>query len=125
MFRFHRFGFVLLALSLALFAGGCGDDDDDNPVNPPPALELNSPTLAGGSGATYVHTFATAGTFPYHCTVHPTMTASITVDPASAVTTLSISITDNAFTPNTATVKTGAVVTWTNNGNNPHTVTSN
>lgn len=122
MFRSHRFGIVLLAVGLAVFAAGCGDDDDDNPVNPPPTLELNSPTLS--NGGVYTHTFANAGTFPYHCHIHPAMTGSITVDPNSAVTTLSIGITDNAFTPSTTTVKTGAVVTWTNNGSNPHTVTS-
>jgi plastocyanin len=30
-------------------------------------------------GATYAHTFATAGTFPIHCSIHPQMTASVTV----------------------------------------------
>jgi len=30
-------------------------------------------------GATYSHTFDTAGTYDYHCTNHPSMTASITV----------------------------------------------
>jgi plastocyanin len=33
-----------------------------------------------GSNGTYSFTFATAGTFSYHCTVHPTMTASVTVN---------------------------------------------
>ncbi len=30
-------------------------------------------------GATFSQTFATAGTFTYHCNIHPSMTASITV----------------------------------------------
>ena len=120
MLRSIRFGFVLLALGLALVAGGCGSDDD-NPVTPPPTLELNSGNIP--NGGTYVHTFATAGTFPYKCTIHSGMTGSITVDPNSAVTTLGIAISNNAFTPNNATVKTGAVVTWTNGGTT-HTVTS-
>lgn len=30
-------------------------------------------------GASFSHTFNSAGTFPYHCTVHPFMTASVTV----------------------------------------------
>jgi plastocyanin len=34
-----------------------------------------------GSGATYQQTFATAGTFAYHCAIHPSMTATITVTP--------------------------------------------
>lgn len=28
-------------------------------------------------GAKYTHTFSTAGTFPYHCTLHPDMKASV------------------------------------------------
>jgi plastocyanin len=31
------------------------------------------------SGATFTQTFATAGTFAYHCSIHSTMTATITV----------------------------------------------
>jgi plastocyanin len=124
MHRSHRFLLAPLVLVLALFVGACSDDGGDNPVIPPTTLELNSPTL--NNGGTYVHTFANAGTFPYHCTVHGlTMGGSVTVDPASTVGVLAISIVDNAFNPSTTTVDTGAVVTWTNNGSNPHTVTSN
>lgn len=32
------------------------------------------------SGGTYIHTFATAGSFPYHCTIHPGMNGTITVN---------------------------------------------
>lgn len=32
------------------------------------------------AGGTYSHTFSTAGTFPYLCTVHPTMTATVKVN---------------------------------------------
>lgn len=35
------------------------------------------------SGGTYSHTFTTAGSFSYHCTVHPYMTAVVKVNPAS------------------------------------------
>jgi plastocyanin len=40
--------------------------------------ELDSPLL--GQGATYTHIFSTAGTYPYHCTVHTYMTASVTAE---------------------------------------------
>ncbi len=30
---------------------------------------------------TYSVTFGTAGTFPYHCSIHPTMTGTVTVTP--------------------------------------------
>jgi plastocyanin len=33
-----------------------------------------------GANGTYSFTFATAGSFSYHCSVHPTMTASVTVN---------------------------------------------
>jgi plastocyanin len=33
-----------------------------------------------GTNGTFSHKFATAGTFTYHCTVHPMMTASVTVN---------------------------------------------
>jgi plastocyanin len=29
---------------------------------------------------TWSHLFATSGTFPYHCTIHPNMTATVVVD---------------------------------------------
>lgn len=32
-------------------------------------------------GATYSQTFATAGTFAYHCKIHPQMKATVTVTP--------------------------------------------
>jgi plastocyanin len=31
------------------------------------------------AGKKFTHTFATAGTFQYHCTVHPTMKGTVTV----------------------------------------------
>lgn len=34
-----------------------------------------------GSGETFSFTFATAGTFAYHCAIHPRMTASVVVTP--------------------------------------------
>jgi plastocyanin/uncharacterized protein (DUF2141 family) len=44
-------------------------------------------------GATFAHTFTSAGSFPYHCTVHPFMTASVTVQgqpPTNIPPTISI-----------------------------------
>lgn len=33
-----------------------------------------------GDTGTWSHIFNTVGTFPYHCTIHPTMTASVVVN---------------------------------------------
>ncbi len=35
----------------------------------------------GGAGGSYARTFSAAGTFTYHCAIHPTMTGSVTVTP--------------------------------------------
>jgi plastocyanin len=43
--------------------------------------EFDTGSIAPGGSATI--TFDTAGTFAYHCTIHPNMTASITVHAAS------------------------------------------
>ncbi|WP_370937580.1 cupredoxin domain-containing protein [Amycolatopsis sp. cg13] len=40
---------------------------------------LRSPTLQ--TGQSYQYTFSTAGTFEYLCTIHPFMTATVTVTP--------------------------------------------
>ncbi|MCX6254504.1 MAG: cupredoxin family copper-binding protein [Bacteroidia bacterium] len=33
-----------------------------------------------GTNGTYSHTFTTAGTYPYYCVVHPSMTATVVVN---------------------------------------------
>lgn len=43
-----------------------------------------------GNGATFVNTFTTAGSFPYHCTVHPFMMGTITVQAANLPPTITI-----------------------------------
>jgi amicyanin len=40
--------------------------------------EINSETLSNAQ--TYSHTFQTAGTYAYHCSIHPSMKASVTVE---------------------------------------------
>jgi plastocyanin len=87
-------------------------------------------------------TFATAGTFPYHCAVHPNMKGTVIVQagvPLAAVpvysgsighavthqTILAREINDAyRFTPGAVHVKVGTRVTWGNKSDAPHTVTS-
>lgn len=35
----------------------------------------------GGVGGSYARAFTAAGTFPYHCAIHPSMTGTVTVTP--------------------------------------------
>lgn len=44
-----------------------------------------------GTGATFTHTFASAGSFPFHCSVHPFMTGTITVQSVDMPPTVIIS----------------------------------
>ena len=41
-------------------------------------------------GQSFLHTFDSAGNFPYSCTFHPSMTASVTVNPANPAPGLNI-----------------------------------
>ncbi len=88
------------------------------------------PELSSGSipaSGTFPHTFMTAGTFPYHCTIHSNMTGnSVIVDAASSNTSAAVSIVGGVpgFSPSSVTVKPGSIVTWTNNAGVAHTVTS-
>jgi plastocyanin len=36
------------------------------------------------AGASFQHTFATAGTVKYHCIIHESMTGTVTVTPAAS-----------------------------------------
>ncbi len=90
-------------------------------------------------GATFSHTFDTAGTFSYHCNIHPTMTATITVVPAPAASAPApstgpaasaaaagspVAIKDFSFQPGSISVAVGSTVTWTNQDTTGHTVTA-
>jgi len=43
------------------------------------APEFSSGNIS--SGGTFSHTFAAPGSYPYHCTIHPSMVGTITVNP--------------------------------------------
>jgi len=82
---------------------------------------FQSPTL--GHGATYAHTFASTGSVPYHCKIHGTsMAGTVNVDPSAPAGNRTVAIGDNFFNPASVSVRPGASVTWTNNGNFDHIV---
>ena len=82
----HRFAvsimnFAFSPASLTVAAGDTvvwtNNDSIDHTVTSDTGSELGSPQL--GSGSTYMHVFSTAGSYTYHCTNHPYMHGSATV----------------------------------------------
>lgn len=78
---------------------------------------FGSPTL--NQGGTFSHTFTTAGTFAYHCNIHPSMTGTVVVTGAAATaTTAAPTATSTAgaatSTPTAAATATTAAPTATN-----------
>ena len=90
--------------------------------------EFASGNMAG-NGVSFSHTFATAGSFPYFCRYHggrggSGMSGVITVtDPPNASpVTFTYSIVSHDLPD--YSIKTGDIVTWTNNSGEVHTVES-
>ena len=112
-------------------------------------------TAAGGAfdsgdlatGARFSQVFATAGTFPYFCAIHPDMRGTVTVGSGAASASpgappaaggagtgeaatggtpgrRAVSIVDFSFQPATVNVTVGSTVAWTNNGQARHTATA-
>jgi plastocyanin len=116
---------ALAGLSLALSLLACREDKVTGPAD-----RLDSPALLGNTTGSrnYVHTFVSAGTYPYHCTYHTTSVdreagTVIVVDggPDSAFVT----IFEGAYHPSSATVKPDGQVRWQNFDHGVHhTVTS-
>jgi hypothetical protein len=107
-----------------------------------PASVITGGELSGNltAGGQYQHLFATAGTFNYHCAIHPTcssLAGTIVVMAAGTAVqhrVLGIGQTGGSSDPYGSscssltvqrdTVLVGDQVTWTNNSAFPHTVTS-
>ena len=68
--------------TVSLAAGGTvkwGNDDGENHTVTADDVSFDSGPLGGGD--TFSHTFVALGTVTYHCSIHPSMVGTITVDP--------------------------------------------
>jgi plastocyanin len=121
--RAGSFSSVVLAIALlAIAAPACGKKSTNPGGGGGTAKELNSPDL--GAGAMYQHTFATVGSFPYHCRFHGSMTATVNVVASGGANGAAVSIAGQAFNPASVTINQNTTVTWTNNDGTTHSVTS-
>jgi plastocyanin len=82
--HYHAVSIAGMAFSPAALSVAVGDtviwtnsDNAPHTVTSDTGNELNSPTI--GQGQTYTHIFAIRGSFPYHCSVHPSMHGGVTV----------------------------------------------
>jgi plastocyanin len=111
-----------LAVTVAASSFSCSSKSGGggNPVSPAPK-ELDSGNIA--PTGSYSHTFNTAGTFNYHCNVHPGLMPGTVNVTAGAPVDDNVSITGTVAFP-TKNIHVGAKITWTNNSAMNHTVTS-
>ncbi len=101
--------------------------NEDTVNHAPTANDGSWGGTTGAEGGTYTHTFTVAGTFPYHCAIHPTMTGTVIVlgtGSASSTTTSSsattvATTTTAATTPATTTTTTSVPASSTTSGGVP------
>lgn len=118
-----------LALAAVIAAFGCSSKGSDYGTDGGGGTRVFASGNLAGNGASFSHTFTTVGSVPYYCRYHGGrggngMSGVITVtDPPNASPdTFSYSIVGHNL-PSYA-IKTGDIVTWTNNSGEVHTVES-
>ena len=117
-----------LAIAGAITIHSCGGSSSKstNPMSGGGGVEINSGNLP--PGGSFQHTFASAGTFPYHCTIHAAMTGNqVVVDMASgndSALVQIVSMVAPGFSPSSVTIKPGGHVRWINVHTTTHTATS-
>ena len=129
MSRKHLFAIPAAAavLALALFAGSGCSSKSSNPTAPGGGggggggENFASGNFTSASVQGFVHTFTTAGSFAYSCTIH-SMPGTVNVA-ASGPDSVTVNIVNFAFSPTPVTVKTGGYVHWINTVGTAHNVT--
>jgi plastocyanin len=106
---------ALAGLFLVLLLNACVREQ----VTGPHAKELDSPGLLGAATGSrnYIHTFANAGRYPYHCQYHTTTVdqeagAVVVVD--GAADSAFVSIFEGAYHPSSVAVRPDGQVRWQN-----------
>jgi plastocyanin len=123
MTRRSRFATLASTLLILTVASAPGCSKSTNPGGGGGAAkELDSAILS--NGGVYAHTFASAGTFPYHCRIHGSAMHGMVTVQAGGSAGAAVSIQDNSYNPSSVTIAPGTGVTWTHNGSNNHSVTS-
>lgn len=120
----------LLALAVAaMVIAGCGGGSSKS-TNPGgggggPTFDLHFPS----TGTSQQFTFATAGTWAYHCTPHQAsgMTGSVVVDMSAGVDSAVVQVGPSntlTFSPSSVSINPGGYVRWVNaSSSGMHTVT--
>jgi plastocyanin len=111
--RLRPVGLTGLLVALSLLS--CKDQG----TNPPPAKELDSPALLGATvgSQNYIHVFARAGVYAYHCTYHTTAHHR---EPGTVIVqdggqdSVFVSIFQGTYQPATVTVRPNGQVRWQN-----------
>jgi plastocyanin len=126
-----RNGTILIGLAAVTTAylgfAGCGGDDNGT-TNPPTGggTTFNSGSMVNGTQ--FVFTFPNAGSFPYHCTIHPMMRSTVTVatggSDSMVVDIQNSSASGFVVTQGGPSIRPGGYVRWHNSDNITHTVTS-
>lgn len=94
--------------------------------NPKPKFDSGDIEEKGQPGNTWTHTFNDLGDLGYFCSFHPQMKGTVKVvagGPATASVNI-VEVPQMGFSPQVVTVGPGGQVTWTNQGQQHHTVTS-
>jgi len=107
---------ALIGAALTLSCGG----KSSSPTSAA-APELNSGNIA--NGANFSHTFNTAGSFSYHCSIHANMTGTVVVASSGAPSNTNL-IMATGMPYNTVNCAVGSTVQWINSSGTTHTVTS-
>jgi hypothetical protein len=113
-------------LAVVLVSGCGGSSSSNNQVTNPPTEPFESGALAGGD--TFVHRFATAGSFGYRCRFHAIMTGTVSVAAGGADSAVISIVSSTVPFPGPSVgslpIKPTGYVRWiNNNGGTAHTVT--